>query len=128
MAELEYFVVAESVSVDQLTNRVSIFNVYEELNVPAFPYQLPQLVAVCSWNTTPEDEGQDFQVSLIIHTPAGEELGRYASNFTASAKRQRTFQMFQGLAFAEPGTFRFEIKLNETHAANHTIDIKQLEK
>jgi len=37
MPQLEYFLVAESTSVDQHTNRVSIFNVAETANVENFP-------------------------------------------------------------------------------------------
>ena len=46
MAELEYFLVAESVSVDQLTNRISLFNVVEQVAASKFPVTIPQIVAV----------------------------------------------------------------------------------
>jgi hypothetical protein len=73
MPQLEYFLIAESISVDQSTNRVSLFNVLEEIQcaplpagTPAIPGRtgIPQLVAVSSWNLSPEDQGREFQVSL----------------------------------------------------------------
>ncbi len=61
MPKLEYFLVAESVSVDQQTNRISFFNVVEQVNVPVFPFTIPQIVAVASWNTEEGDAKRTFR-------------------------------------------------------------------
>ena len=74
MPNLEYFLICESLSTDRETNRVSLFNVLEELQVlgkeetSAQPVPFPrQLVAVSCWNREPGDENQDYQATLKIH-------------------------------------------------------------
>src|SRR5215467_8906538 len=73
---LEFFVVAESVSVDQRTNRLSLFNILEEMHgihVPedvTFPRNvIPQLVAASSWLIDQDEIGRRFHVQLRLHQP-----------------------------------------------------------
>ena len=45
MPDLEYFIVSESISIYQLTNRVSLFHIFEEIRSPTAPFFIPELVA-----------------------------------------------------------------------------------
>ena len=68
MPRLEYFLVAESISVDRETNQLSVFNVLDDLEL-SLPTQIPQLVALSSWNIEPHERDQDLQVMLRILLP-----------------------------------------------------------
>lgn len=129
MPKLEYFIVCESISVDRDTNRVSLFNVVEDLS--AVPQGQPaivvaQLVAVSAWNREPEDSGQDFQAILRIHPP-GDEPRDFAVNFRMRQARHRLYMRVQGVPAQRPGELKFELLLNSRHAATHTITIHPAE-
>ena len=68
MPELEYFVVAESVSIDRDTNRVSLFNVVEEIFTSVVPFPF---VAVSGWNLTADEQrGSELQAGVRITKPS----------------------------------------------------------
>lgn len=123
MPHLEYFLVAESVSVDQVTNRVSIFNVVEEVTIPNFPCKLPNLVAVAMWEAKEGDADRDFQAGIVFSLPGGEKLDEFGQNFRIPGRRIRTMAYFQGLPVKEPGTIRVDLSLNGDPKASHTIDV-----
>ena len=122
MPALEYFLVAESVSVDQTTNQVSIFNIIEDIHVPEFPAVLPQVAAVCAWNMPGTEMGQDFQATFRIVVP-GAERRDHAMNFTAVHPRQRMIVRVVGVPLGAPGQLLFEVLLNGQHQASHTVNI-----
>lgn len=125
MPQLEYYLVCEGYSADQFTNRVSLFNVLEQINIAGFPGVFPQSVcAIASWNMAEEELGRDFQALLRIHIP-GEAPRDFRRNFTARAKRHRLMLTLQGLPLPRAGVYRFEILLNDRPAATHDIDVVQ---
>lgn len=126
MPSLEYFVVAESATVDQLSNRVSVYNIYDELVVPKFPAAVGQFVSVCSWNAGEDDENQDFQVGVMLRMPDGDH-GPFNSNFTMTGKRHRSILTLSSIPISKAGTIVFEILLNGEHKASHTIDVHSLQ-
>ena len=126
MAELEYFLVAESVSVDQLTNRISLFNVVEQVAASKFPVTNPQIVSVAGWNTDKGDDNKDFQVTVRITSPDGEHKD-HTHNFSMLAKRSRSILIFQGIELACAGKLLVEVSLNGEHAATHSIDVELAE-
>jgi hypothetical protein len=121
MPNLEYFIVAESFSVDQITNRVSIFNVLERVNVASLPIALPQAIAIAHWNMTEDEIGKDFQAELVAF--ADEPVATCRANFRAMHARHRTFMGFSKLNVSRSGKHRFELKLNGVPKAHHEIDI-----
>ncbi len=126
MPKLEYFVIAESVSVDQSTNRISFFNVLEEVHTPKFPVLIPQLVVVAAWNAEEGDLGSDFQSTIIFPLPDGKSK-EFSQHFQMTRPRHRTIANLVGLSFENPGIVKFKIQLNGKHAASHTIDIHKVE-
>lgn len=126
MPNLEYFVVAESAMVDQLSNRVSIYNIYDEIALPKFPMAIGQLVSVCSWNASEDDKDKDFQVGVMLRMPDGDH-GPFNSNFTMTGKRHRSILTLISVPISKPGTIVFEILLNGERKASHTIDVHRLE-
>lgn len=126
MPKLEYFVVAESVSVDQATNTMSVFHILEEIRAPLFPAVIPKLSAVAHWNAAPDELDQDFQVSVRISFPDGKLLP-FTQNFRMARRRQRTIANFAGLPISQPGTLTIEVSLNGQHFADHTIEVFKID-
>jgi hypothetical protein len=125
MPSLEYFLVCESVSTDQETNRVSLFHILEDFQLasPGSPgVVLAQFAAVSCWNREEGDEERDFQALLRIHPPGG-EAKEIAMNFRMERPRQRLTLRFLGIPKMEPGQLRFELLLNGRHVAWHTVNV-----
>ena len=122
MARLEYFIVAESLSVDQATNRISFFNIYEEIHTRGFPFHLPQMVAVSAWNAEPGDGERDFQSLTRITLPNGTNR-EFRQNFRITGRRHRVMLTYEQVPVEQAGHIVFQVELNGNHAAEHTIDI-----
>jgi len=126
MARLEFFVVSESVSVDQQTNRLSLFNIIEQVASTKFPSVLPAAVAVSMWMAEAGDDVRDFQCTLRFTLPNGNRH-EFASNFKFRARRHRVIQRVEGFPLNEPGVLRFEVLLNGEYVASHEVDISRID-
>ena len=128
VARLEFFAVAESVSVDQNTNKVSLFEILESVpfNPQSESNEIRKCVAVSLWRAEDGDEGLDFQVILRMFRP-GEEPSEFATNFSLSGARHRIYTTIVGLPLNAPGELRFEILLNGQHAAEHVVTVLEAE-
>ncbi len=127
MPSLEYFLVADSLSVDQMTNTVSIFHVVEQIRSIVFPVHIPRLVCVSSLNIEEKDFGKDFQLTVNIKNPSGKYGEPNRINFTAEKRRQRFIAHLVNFKIDGPGQLLFELLLNEDRIASHTIDIIKAE-
>lgn len=139
MPKLEYFLVCESVSVDRETNRISLFNVIEDIYKvkPGSEVSSPlvvNFVAVSCWNREEGDEDKDFQAILRIHLPptddgSAPEHKELPLNFRMQSRRQRLLMRLVApvLPPAHEGKLKFELLLNGSHCAEHEIGILEQE-
>lgn len=126
MLRLEYFLVAESASVDQLTNKISIFEVFEQVSSATFPTPIYHAVAVTCWYGEDVDLNNDFQSKLVVQLPNGTKLPDFSSNFKLKSKRHRTLQRFEGILLDQPGELLFQMFLDGTHMADHIVSVKKI--
>jgi hypothetical protein len=126
MAHMEFFLVSEEVSVDQQTNRLSLFNVLEQVRNTEFPFVLPSAAAVSLWVAEPGDDTQDFQCILRITLPDGSQHN-FTSNFSFRTSRHRVIQKIQGLTINGSGMLRFEVLLNGEYKARHEVDVLRID-
>ncbi len=125
MARLEFFVVSESVSVDQQTNRLSLFNVLEQVASINFPSVLPSAVAVSMWMAEDGDDVRDFQCTLRITLP-NDNRHEFASNFKFRARRQRVIQRVEGFPLNEPGVLRFEVGVDLWYKRDNFLPVRMI--
>jgi len=126
MAHMEFFIVSEELSIDQQTNRLSVFNVLEQIASPNFPVQLLSATAVSLWVANPGDEERDFQCTLRVISPNG-DCSDFPSNFRFRARRHRVIQRLKGFPINEPGVLRFEVMLNGEYQASHEVDVARVD-
>jgi hypothetical protein len=126
MAHMEFFIVSEEVSVDQQTNRLSLFNVMEQISVPDFPTMLRSGAAVSLWVAEPGDDELDFQCTLRITTP-GSDHRDFPSNFAFRSRRHRVIHRLQGVRINEAGLLKFEVLLNGQYKARHEVDVIKID-
>jgi len=127
MPKLEYFIVSEGASTDIFTNRVSLFNVVEQIKSKDFPVVLPQVVATTAWNKEAADTDLDFQASLRIYSPGEERPKEFPINFKMERSRHRLHQTIIYLQVTQVGDLVFEILLNGEHVASHTVTVEKEE-
>lgn len=123
MPKLEYFLISESVSVDQRTNRLSIFNVIESVNTYKFPLIIPTLAAVVSLVKEEEDQLKDFQLLLKIYSPGDEKDAEFPINFNMTSERHRLLLSIENMQVKESGLIRFEVYLNGILLVTRTANV-----
>lgn len=126
MAHMEFFIVSEECSVDQQTNRLSLFNVLERIASHNFPSALISATAVSLWVAEPGDDERDFQCTLRVHPTSGDHRD-FTSNFKFLAPRHRVIQRLQGFPISGPGVLRFELLLNGEYKASHQVDVVKID-
>lgn len=131
MPKLEYFIVCESICTDIETNRLSLFNVIEELRrvppgTPVPGHLVAQMTAVCCWNREQEDEGKDFSAVLRVQDPSGKATD-LRMNFRMERPRHRLSFRIQGVPASMPGELKFELLLNDKHVAQHVVAVHEPE-
>jgi hypothetical protein len=120
MARLKFVLACESLSVDQMTNAVSLFNIVEQYPANAV---IPKVVVVSYWHLDAEELGQEFQATLRIRRGAADAQD-VPMNFTGSARRQRTVHIIVGIPTPAAGQeIEFEVLLNGAVRGNYSISI-----
>lgn len=123
MPSLEFFLVAQSLAVDQQSNRLSIFDVLDTFQPRSLPAVFPRLVAVSAWLLEPDDKDQDFQATLRVVFEGPQSPLEFAQNFQGTGTGQRVVHQLVGLQIAAPGRISFEIVLNGHAFARHRVVI-----
>lgn len=123
MPELEYFVVAESHSIDRDTGAISIFNVFSEMKCDAFPFALPNMILISAWVSSEKEisDQTDAQMGIKFNLPNGKSEGPYNVNFSSGTQFQNVILGYNGLTVPSPGMMEIELLLNGQHTAKHRI-------
>ncbi|MBI2058877.1 MAG: hypothetical protein HYU43_06945 [Armatimonadetes bacterium] len=124
MPELEFFVVCESVSIDQATNQASVFNILEELGADAFPTIVPKCAALSLWRIGQADWNEDWQVILRVMGP-GIQKQEFPANlkFRQGNLRHRVAVRLEQIPINGAGDLVFELLLNGNHVAQHVVSV-----
>lgn len=125
MPHLELFLVAEDVAIDQQTNRISVFNVLDTIDIPRAPVTIPKCCALAIWSKDDGDDDRDFQSTVTI-TLADGRTHRQETNFRMTTPRHRIVNRIVGLPVLAAGEIRFELLLNGAHVAWHELRVELL--
>lgn len=126
MPHLEFFIVAQEISIDQSTNQASVFSILEEIQTANFPTILQKIAALSTWRAEAGDRERDWQVILRVIQPNGEHSD-FTSNFRfTGSSRHRVVQRFIGLPINMEGDLRFELLLNGEHVAEHIVFVQRV--
>lgn len=121
---LIFLIAAESVSVDQSTNRLSLFNVADEMLAPAFPTVIPTLSVVA---LITRETGEEAGPASLRVRPNDETLIEGAIPLAFQDKlKTRAMITVQGLAIAAAGTLNCEVLFGQDIAGTWKITIGQL--
>jgi hypothetical protein len=113
---------AAGVSVDRFSNRLSVFNVMEQIPSPGFPAWVPELTFVVVLRKE-NDENARFQTrcqvqlgdAMIVDNPAFVDF--------EGTNNARLVLNFQGLPVPSPGNLTFRLLLPNHEPAEVTIPV-----
>ncbi len=74
---IQYVALCDQVVVAQ-DGRPSLIGVFNDLQVPAFPFTLPRLAFAARMLFTADEAGRQHNVELVMTDPSGREIGRPA--------------------------------------------------
>jgi len=126
MPELEYFLAAESHSVDRDTESISIFNVFTEIKAEqGLPFNIPHVRLISCWVSSEEEIARkgDNQASIVLRLPGEDPKGPFHFNFKADTRFQHLILGYHDLEIKSPGMVEFDLLLNGSHKAKHRICI-----
>jgi hypothetical protein len=112
MPELEYFLAAESHSVDRDTNSISIFNVFTEIRAEqGLPFVIPHIRLISCWVSSEEEialQG-DNQASIVLHLPGENPKAPFNFHFKADTRFQHLVLGYHDLEIKNAGMLEFEL-------------------
>ena len=122
--KLVFAVLAQSVSLDQMTGRLSLFNLVEGIQAPRFPTVLGELVFVAVLRREAADQNR-FDATLTVRigqTTIG--LANIAVDFQ-DKQNTRLIGNFQGLPVLTAGTLEFSLAIPNNEPISISIEAIQ---
>lgn len=123
--EVTLLVCAESSSLDQATNNLSILNVVEGLNAPIFPVALPLTVVAILRRKKNESATQTLRLRILLD---GQQQPLFDAplpiDFQGKLK-SRAIGRIQTLVIPEPGSMRVTILRKKEILGEWQIDVNQ---
>jgi len=115
---------AETIIRDAAQNTVSLINVLEDIQVPAFPGGIFKITVLGMVNRAQNDPAEyDF---VIVITLGDDELGRVPvhADFTDKVS-SRIIAVLQGIPLPQPGVLRVALRHNETELGAWSVTVTQ---
>ncbi len=94
---------AEGVSLDGITGRLSVFNMLEAVSAPSFPAALGRLVVVNVYEVEGEREPRWERVRVT--DDAGQVLVETVTELVGEGTAHRSMSLFQGIRLSKPGAY-----------------------
>lgn len=121
MPELEYFLVARAVVIDQFTNAVSVHSVVDEVTPRRFPLVLMRLTALIGLNVERAEFGHAANYRVVVRIPGEREALESKFNFSLEWSRHRYAPAFIGVRVTQPGDIGFTLFVNDREVAHHRV-------
>jgi hypothetical protein len=123
--ELLFLTCAESASIDQTTNRLSLFNIVEEISAAAFPGMVPSAALVMiAERESHEPDQATLQLSLLLN---GQQL--YSASLVVHFQQQmrcRVVANMNGIPLNGPGRLEFNVEYSSKSLGRWPVEIKAL--
>lgn len=94
---------AEGVSLDRATGRLSVFNMLESVLAPSYPALLPKFVVVNVYEI--DDGGGPHWERVTVLDDAGQELARVIAELRGEGAAHRSMGIIQGMRLTKPGVY-----------------------
>jgi len=122
---VQFAILAQSVTVDRFSDRLSIFNVYEQVAAPNFPIFVPELSFVVLLRRTAEEPNAFDTVIRIRNGEAVIGQANMHVNFQGHLVH-RSLSNFQGLPIFTPGEIELSFNLPDGQPVSARVPVLQL--
>jgi hypothetical protein len=99
---------SESVSLDQITNRFTAFNMLESVLAPSFPAVLGKLAVVTIYEID-GDRGRRFE-RISVRDSDSQPIAESAHELKGEGPAHRSTHLFQGLRLQRPGPYQVVVE------------------
>ena len=123
--KLEYFLVADSVVIDQLTNRVSILQIVDDVMVAGFPCVLPGFSTIAGFAVPHEPPGTLKRASLRVSGSAVPEPRELATSFSSGGPHHRLVYRLEHIALECAGELELELVIDGVQLGKRTITVRR---
>ncbi len=113
MPKLLHSICSELISLDRITNNISIFNVLEDITSKSFPFVFPRFFITSSWQRKSDEKNIEFEARIKFTNPKKELIKNITSKWQFTKPRHRHIALFLNIKFDIPGTYNFEIYLRK---------------
>jgi len=113
MAKLIFSICSESVSIDALTNNVSIFHIIENIKSVKFPVTFYRLIITSEWQREVGEEDMEFESRAQLINTEGRPVKEWKAIIKFDKLRHRHFVMIRNVEFDKPGEYCFLIFLKK---------------
>jgi len=121
-----YSICGETVVTDIASNRISIFNVVDELTVAQFPAVFPRITVLFGLERENNDPEQLEGVMTL--TQEDTEISRWPVNAAfGELPRMRLTLVVNGLVIPSPGIFKFALSVGDRELASWSFPVTQPE-
>lgn len=103
---------AEGLAIDQITGRLTAFNMLESIFVPRLPAALGKLAVITLYEM--EGDGAGHWQRVTIRGPDGSEIARSETELVGEGELHRSLGIFQGLRFERAGVYRVVVETART--------------
>lgn len=132
MRQLEYFVVCKSVSLDAMSQEISLFHVTHFLACSVMPTVVPSLCAVASWikddklmESTDDAATVESHVKLNVISPGGEPVNTFRRTLKSPNRREQSVFRVMNIPIPQEGDLVFELIVDDQTVAHHIVSIMQ---
>ncbi len=122
---LEYFLVADAIVIDQLTNRVSILQLVDEVMVAGFPCVLPGFSTIAGFAVPHEALGTLKRASLRVSGSVLPEPRELATSFTSGGTHHRLVYRLDHIALECQGDLSLDLAIDGVHLGRRTICVRR---
>jgi uncharacterized protein DUF6941 len=114
--QCELFAVAQSAVVDIATNRLSIFNIWDEIITPSIPAFVPS-VTLAAVLKREENEPNEIEIQIVV-TLNGHSVAQLPTGASFQEKlKTRLIVNMQGMVFTEQGVCEIAIRYGDASLA-----------
>lgn len=111
--EARLIVCAQSVSIDQRSNSLSIFSIIEELNLPVFPYAVPYMAVAILLSREATDPSVPTNLNLRIYQ---NNQQTFRASLNANFQQQLRLRLvvdIQAVVLQAPGVIRVSVNQDD---------------
>jgi hypothetical protein len=124
--ELRFIVCAQSVTVDQRHNTLSLFHLVEEWSIPSFPFVMPPTTLIGLFERTLDEPNEPDRIEVVIRFGDRELIRKKLTTSFQGRLRMRTITEIGGVLVPAPGVVNFTLEFGENLSSNWKVVINSI--